>query len=258
LDRHVAAGAGERAALIYDSPVTGQKRTYSYRELRDTVAKLAGMIVANAVTKGNRVIAYMPMIPEAATAMLACARIGAIHSVLFGGFAASYLATRIVDAKPKMILSASCVLSPTESWSTNLCSKTPSRCPATNRQTVWFLQRPQAKAAMIDGRDIDWTQTLATDQPVDCVPVAATDPLYILYTSGTTGQPMGVVGDNGGHAVALHWSMSNLYKVAAGDVYWAASDVGWVVKHSYIFYGPLLAGCSTVMYEGKPVGTCPF
>jgi len=255
LDRHVAAGAGERAALIYDSPVTGQKRTYSYRELCDTVAKLAGILVANGVTKGDRVIAYMPMIPEAAMAMLACARIGAIHSVVFGGFAASELATRIVDAKPKMILSASCGIEPNRvveykpllDDAIELSSHKPSNC--------LILQRPQAEAAMIDGRDIDWAQALAAAQPVDCVPVAATDPLYILYTSGTTGQPKGVVRDNGGHAVALHWSMSNLYNVAAGDVYWAASDVGWVVGHSYIVYGPLLAGCTTVMYEGKPVGT---
>jgi propionyl-CoA synthetase len=255
LDRHVAGGAGERTALIYDSPVTGQKRTYSYLELRDTVAKLAAVLVANGVTKGDRVIVYMPMIPEAAMAMLACARIGAIHSVVFGGFAASELATRIVDAKPKMILSASCGIEPNRvveykpllDDAIELSSHKPSNC--------LILQRPQAAANLVDGRDIEWAQALAAAQPVDCVPVVATDPLYILYTSGTTGQPKGVVRDNGGHAVALHWTMSNLYNVQAGDVYWAASDVGWVVGHSYIVYGPLLAGCTTIMYEGKPVGT---
>ncbi|MEW8561008.1 MAG: propionyl-CoA synthetase [Candidatus Thiodiazotropha sp.] len=255
LDRHVEAGNGDRTALIYDSPVTDQKRSYSYRELRDTVSKLAGAIAAQGVGKGDRVIIYMPMIPEAAIAMLACARIGAIHSVVFGGFAAKELATRIDDSQPKMVLSASCGIEPSRlvaykpllDEAIDIARHKPASCI--------IKQRPQLAAELQDGRDIDWDDALANAEAADCVPVEATDPLYILYTSGTTGQPKGVVRDNGGHAAALLWSMKNIYNVEAGDVYWAASDVGWVVGHSYIVYGPLLAGCTTVIYEGKPVGT---
>ena len=255
LDRHVEAGHGDRNALIYDSPVTDQKITYTYAEMQEKVSKLAGALKAKGVDKGDRVIVYMPMIPEAAIAMLACARIGAIHSVVFGGFSSKELATRIDDSQPKMILSASCGIEPNRlvpykpllDEAINLSQHKPEGCI--------IKQRPQKEAEMIAGRDFDWEQSLAESEPADCVPVAATDPLYILYTSGTTGQPKGVVRDNGGHAVALNWSMKNIYNVEAGDVYWAASDVGWVVGHSYIVYGPLLAGCTTVIYEGKPVGT---
>ncbi|MEW8506930.1 MAG: propionyl-CoA synthetase [Candidatus Thiodiazotropha sp.] len=255
LDRHIEAGHGERTALIYDSPVTERKRSYSYSELRDEVARLAGAIAARGVGKGDRVIIYMPMIPEAAIAMLACARIGAIHSVVFGGFAAKELATRIDDCQPKMVLSASCGIEPSR-----LVDYKPLLDEAIelaeNKPTACIIkQRPQLTAELKDGRDFDWDQALANAEPAECVPVEATDPLYILYTSGTTGQPKGVVRDNGGHAAALLWSMKNIYNVEAGDVYWAASDVGWVVGHSYIVYGPLLAGCTTVIYEGKPVGT---
>jgi len=255
LDRHVEAGRGGQAALIYDSPVTGQQKTYSYAELTDTVARVAGVLRANGVEKGDRVIVYMPMIPEAAISMLACARIGAVHSVVFGGFAANELATRIDDAKPKVILSASCGIEPNRvvQYKPLLDAAIDA---ADHKPTACIIkQRPQAEAALTDGRDQDWDAAFGTAEAAECVPVAATDPLYILYTSGTTGQPKGIVRDNGGHAVALNWSMKAIYNVDAGDVYWAASDVGWVVGHSYIVYGPLLRGCTTVMYEGKPVGT---
>jgi propionyl-CoA synthetase len=255
LDRHVEAGNGERLALIYDSPVTDQKRQYTYREMRDTVAKLAGAIAAQGVGKGDRVIIYMPMIPEAAMAMLACARLGAIHSVVFGGFAAKELATRIDDCQPKMILSASCGIEPSRQVAYKPLLDEAIELSQHRPEHCIILQRPQLKAELQPGRDLDWEQALHQAEPADCVPVPATDPLYILYTSGTTGQPKGVVRDNGGHATAILWSMKNIYNVEAGDVYWAASDVGWVVGHSYIVYGPLLAGCTTVMYEGKPVGT---
>jgi propionyl-CoA synthetase len=255
LDRHVEAGRGDQAALIYDSPVTGQNKTYSYSELRDQVALFAGALRAQGVEKGDRVLIYMPMIPEAAIAMLASARLGAIHSVVFGGFAANELATRINDAKPKVMVSASCGIEPNRvvvykpllDEAIRLSTHKPSACI--------IKARPQAEAGLEAGRDLDWDAAVAAAQPADCVAVEATDPLYILYTSGTTGQPKGVVRDNGGHAVAMHWSMKHIYDVQAGDVYWAASDVGWVVGHSYIVYAPLLAGCTTVMYEGKPVGT---
>ncbi|MBT3091655.1 MAG: propionyl-CoA synthetase [Candidatus Thiodiazotropha endolucinida] len=255
LDRHVEAGNGDRLALIYDSPVTEQKRTYSYSELRDTVARLAGVIASHGVGKGDRVIIYMPMIPEAAIAMLACARIGAIHSVVFGGFAAKELATRIDDCQPKMILSASCGIEPSRLVAYKPLLDEAIDIARHKPTTCIIKQRTQLAAELQDGRDFDWEGSLSQADPVDCVPVEATDPLYILYTSGTTGQPKGVVRDNGGHAAALLWSMKNIYNVEAGDVYWAASDVGWVVGHSYIVYGPLLAGCTTVIYEGKPVGT---
>jgi len=255
LDFHIDNGRGDQAALIYDSPVTDTITKYTFTELRDEVAKVAGVLVSLGVTKGDRVLIYMPMIAEAAMAMLACARIGAVHSVVFGGFAAAELATRINDAKPKVIMSASCGIEvakviaykPLLDEAINLSEAKPEKC--------LIFQRPMAKADMIAGRDLDWAEEIATATPADCVPVAATDPLYILYTSGTTGQPKGVVRDNGGHVVALKWTMKNIYDVEAGDVYWAASDVGWVVGHSYIVYGPLFAGCTTVLFEGKPVGT---
>ncbi len=255
LDRHVDGGRADQPALVYDSPVTDTVRSYTYRELRDEVARVAGALVECGVEKGDTVIIYMPMVPEAVMAMLACARIGAVHSVVFGGFAASELATRIDDAKPNVILSASCGIEPGR-----IVEYRPRLDEAINLSehephTVMMLQRPQGQATMIDGRDIDWAEAVRDASPAPCVPVAATDPLYILYTSGTTGVPKGVVRDNGGHAVALAWSMRALYGVEPGEVYWAASDVGWVVGHSYIVYAPLIHGCTTVLYEGKPVGT---
>ena len=255
VDRHVEMGRGNQAALIYDSPVTGQKQTYTYAELRDAVARFAGTLRAQGVGHGDRVLIYLPMIPEAAIAMLASARLGAVHSVVFGGFAANELATRINDAKPKVIVSASCGIEPNRVvvYKPLLDEAIAS---ATHKPDACIIKaRPQAEAPLMEGRDLDWDSAVAEAQPAACVAVKATDPLYILYTSGTTGQPKGVVRDNGGHAVALHWTMKNIYNVEAGDVYWAASDVGWVVGHSYIVYAPLLAGCTTVMYEGKPVGT---
>ncbi len=255
LDRHVEAGRGEQVALIHDSPVTDSKRQYSYRELRDEVARFAGVLRDLGVEKGDRVLIYMPMIPEAAIAMLATARLGAIHSVVFGGFAANELATRVNDAEPRVIVSASCGIEPNRIVEYKPLLDEAIEIATHKPQHCVIYQRPQASADMIEGRDVDWTQRMAQAQAADCVPVLATDPLYILYTSGTTGQPKGVVRDNGGHAVAMHWSMKHIYNVEAGDVYWAASDVGWVVGHSYIVYGPLLAGCTTIMYEGKPVGT---
>jgi len=255
LDRHVEAGRGQQPALIYDSPVTGTIRSYSYQEFRDLVARFAGALRKQGVEKGDRVVIYMPMVPEAVVAMLACARIGAIHSVVFGGFAPKELATRINDARPKLIVSASCGIEvkrvieykPLLDEAIGMASAKPERCI--------ILQRPQAMAKLMPGRDLDWHAVMETASPVECVPLAATDPLYILYTSGTTGIPKGVVRDHGGHAVAMHWTMRYIYDVRPGDVYWAASDIGWVVGHSYIVYAPLLAGCTTVLYEGKPVGT---
>ena len=255
VDRHVDSGRADQAALIYDSPVTATIKRYTFRELRDETARFAGVLVDQGIKKGDRVIIYMPMVPEAVIAMLACARIGAIHSVVFGGFAGNELAKRIDDAAPRLIVSASCGIEPGRvveykpllDEGIKLSTKKPERCI--------ILQRPQAKAAMTAGRDLDWEEVVAKAKPVDCVPVAATDPLYILYTSGSTGLPKGVVRDNGGHAVALKWSMKNIYGVEPGEVYWAASDVGWVVGHSYIVYAPLLHGCTTILYEGKPVGT---
>jgi propionyl-CoA synthetase len=255
LDLHVERGRGEQAALIYDSPLTGTIRTYTYRELRDEVARCAGALASLGVVKGDRVVIYMPMIPEAVVAMLACARIGAVHSVVFGGFAAPELAKRIADAKPKVIVSASCGVEPGRMIAYKplldeaiaLSPSKPERC--------LIVQRPQLPCALDPARDLDWTEAMAAAQPAGCVPVEATDPLYILYTSGTTGVPKGVVRDNGGHLVALKWSMKNVYGVEPGEVYWAASDIGWVVGHSYIVYGPLFHGCTTILYEGKPVGT---
>ncbi len=255
LDFHVERGRGERIAMIYDSPVTNTIRKYTYKELRDTTARFAGVLKDQGVVKGDRVIIYMPMIPEAAIAMLACARIGAIHSVVFGGFAAKELATRINDAKPKVMVSASCGIEgkkvipykPLLDKAIEFSDAKPEKCI--------IFQRPMETASMIAGRDIDWKTAEAKAQPADCVPLAATDPLYILYTSGTTGQPKGVVRDNGGHMVALKWTMKAIYDIDENDVWWAASDVGWVVGHSYIVYAPLLKGCTTILFEGKPVGT---
>jgi propionyl-CoA synthetase len=255
LDLHVDRGRGKQPALIYDSPVTQTTRVFTYLALRDEVARFAGALRRQGVDKGDRVIIYMPMVPEAVVAMLACARIGAIHSVVFGGFAPKELAARIDDARPKLILSASCGIEvnrvipykPLLDGAIDLAAFKPERC--------LVLQRPQERAPLVPGRDLDWDEALAGAPAADCVPLAATDPLYILYTSGTTGVPKGVVRDNGGHAVALKWSMSNIYGMGAGEVYWAASDIGWVVGHSYIVYAPLLRGCTTILYEGKPVGT---
>ena len=255
VDRHVERGRGEQPAIIYDSAVTDTKRKISYAELLDEVSVFAGALAANGVGKGDRVIVYMPMIPEAIVAVLACARLGAVHSVVFGGFAAAELATRIDDAKPTAIVSGSCGIEPTRiveykpllDEAIELASHKPDRCI--------IFQRPQTTASLVDGRDVDWNDAIAAAEPHDCVTVEATDPLYLLYTSGTTGQPKGIVRDNGGHAVALHWSMKNIYGVDPGEVYWAASDIGWVVGHSYIIYGPLLHGNTTVLFEGKPVGT---
>jgi propionyl-CoA synthetase len=255
LDRHVEGGRGDQPALIYDSPVTGSQARYTYRELRDEVARFAGVLTAQGVERGDRVVIYMPMVPEAVIAMLSCARIGAIHSVVFGGFAAHELASRIEDAKPKVVVSASCGVEPTAlvdykpllDAAIELVDTKPERCIV--------VQRPMLEAELIPERDLDWHGALAQAEPVACVPVEATDPLYILYTSGTTGHPKGIVRDNGGHAVALDWSMKHIYGVEPGEVYWAASDVGWVVGHSYIVYAPLFHGCTTVLYEGKPVGT---
>ncbi|HSB40564.1 MAG TPA: propionyl-CoA synthetase [Methylomirabilota bacterium] len=255
LDLHVERGRGKQPALIYDSPVTRTIRAFTYAELRDEVARFAGALRRQGVERGDRVIIYMPMVPEAVIAMLACARIGAIHSVVFGGFAPKELATRIDDARPKAVLSASCGIEvnrvipykPLLDQAIAMASHKPARC--------LILQRPMETAPLVPGRDVDWEEAVAAASPVECVPVAATDPLYILYTSGTTGIPKGVVRDNGGHAVALKWSMDAVYGMGAGETFWAASDIGWVVGHSYIVYAPLLKGCTTVLYEGKPVGT---
>jgi propionyl-CoA synthetase len=260
VDRHVDSGRGEQAAIIYDSPLAGQKRNISYYRLLTETQVLGGMLRELGVGKGDRVILYMPMVPEAVIGMLACARIGAVHSVVFGGFAARELATRIDDAKPKLILSASCGLEPGRLVAYKPLLDEAIALAAHKPTACLILQRPRARATMVEGRDHDWA-AMRDDALVharsayDCVPVAATDPLYVLYTSGTTGQPKGVVRDNGGHMVALKWSMKNLYGVEPGEVYWAASDVGWVVGHSYIVYAPLLHGCTTILYEGKPVST---
>lgn len=259
LDRHVAGGRADQLALIYDSPVTDQVKTYSYAELTEEVAIFAAVLQDLGVVRGDRVIVYLPMIPEAAIAMLACARIGAVHSVVFGGFAANELATRIDDAQPKVIVSASCGIEPGRvvkykpllDEAISLAAAKPANCV--------IYQRPMEEAGMVEGRDVDWSEAVEamrkTGQRADCAVLEATDPLYILYTSGTTGEPKGVVRDNGGHMVALKWTMKAIYDTEPGQVYWAASDVGWVVGHSYIVYAPLLQGCTTILYEGKPVGT---
>jgi propionyl-CoA synthetase len=255
LDLHVEQGRGEQTALIYDSPVTDSKRSYTYAQLLDEVSRFAGVLAAQGVEKGDRVIVYMPMVPEALISMLACARLGAVHSVVFGGFASNELAVRIDDAAPKAIVSASCGVEPARvvpykpllDQAIELAEHKPDCCV--------ILHRPMQEASLVEGRDLDWEEAMASAEPVPCVPVNANHPLYILYTSGTTGQPKGVVRDTGGSIVALKWTMKNVYNVEPGDVYWAASDVGWVVGHSYIVYGPLFNGNTTVIYEGKPVGT---
>ena len=255
LDRHADGEAANRTALIYDSAMTGAVREFTYAELRDRVAQLAGAMRAAGLGKGDRALIYMPMIPEAVMAMLACARLGVIHSVVFGGFAARELATRITDAGPKLVLTASCGLEPNR-----VVAYKPLLDEALEQadhapELVVLLQRPELRAQLKPQGELDWQEFVRDAEPADCVAVQATDPLYILYTSGTTGQPKGIVRDNGGHAVALHWSMQALYGISPGDVFWAASDIGWVVGHSYIVYGPLLAGATSVLYEGKPVGT---
>ncbi|MDV2988697.1 MAG: propionyl-CoA synthetase [Dehalogenimonas sp.] len=255
VDAHVNAGRGEQTAVIYDSPVTNTITKYTYAQLLDKVAKFAGVLVNNGVVKGDRVIIYMPMIPETVIAMLACARIGAVHSVVFGGFAPQELAVRINDAQPKLILSASCGIEgarvieykPLLDRAMDLATYKPDKCI--------IFQRPQVRSNLFEGRDLDWAEQEQHAEHVGCTMVKSTDPLYILYTSGTTGIPKGIVRDNGGHAVALKWTMKNIYNVEPGDVFWAGSDVGWVVGHSYIVYAPLLYGCTTVLYEGKPIGT---
>ncbi len=255
LDYHVENGRGDQIALIYDSPVTSQQRKFTYAELRDEVARCAGMLRQYGVAKGDRVVIYLPMIPQALISMLACARLGAVHSVVFGGFAPPELAVRLDDATPKVLLTASCGIEinrvieykPIVDAAIDMAQHKPGTCVV--------LQRPQAKAELQPGRDIDWQEAVAVAEPADCVPVKGSDPLYILYTSGTTGKPKGVVRENGGHAVAMKYSMSAIYDIEPGEVYWAASDVGWVVGHSYIVYGPLIHGCTTILYEGKPIMT---
>jgi propionyl-CoA synthetase len=255
VDRHVERGRGKQRALVYDSPLTGIVRAFTYAELRDRIARLAGALRALGVQKGDRVIIYMPGVPDAVCGMLACARLGAVHSVVFGGFAPRELATRIDDARPRAILTASCGVEPARvveykpllDRAIEMAAHKPAHC--------LVLQREQARASLVPGRDIDWDEAVAAAAPAECVPVAATDPLYIHYTSGTTGIPKGVVRDNGGHAVALRWSMEHVFACGAGETFWAASDIGWTVGHGYIVYGPLLAGATTILYEGKPVGT---
>jgi len=255
VDRHVENGRGEQTAIIYDSPVTGTVRKISYRELQEQVATFAGALKAQGITKGDTVIIYMPMIPEAAVAMLACARLGAVHSVVFGGFAAHELAIRIDHAKPRAIIIASGAIEGKKTLAYKPLVDSAIEQSDHKPEKCIVFQREMVTAELQPGRDLDWAAIVREAAPADCVPVAATDPLYILYTSGTTGMPKGVMRDNGGHAVALKWSMKNIYNVQPGDVYWAASDVGWVVGHSYIIYGPLLHGCTTIIYEGKPIGT---
>ena len=259
LDRHVAAGRGDQAALIYDSPVTGAKRTLTYAQMLKEVSTLAAVLQDLGVGKGDRVLIYMPMVPEAIGAMLACARIGAIHSVVFGGFAAKELATRIEDAEPKVILAASCGIEPNRVVAYKPLLDLAISMSAVKPERCLVLQRPEGPGSLTEGRDLDWAAACAAaanaGKSAPCADMAATDPLYILYTSGTTGKPKGVVRDIGGYMVALDWSMKNLYGIAPGEVFWTASDIGWVVGHSYIVYGPLIHGATTLVYEGKPVGT---
>jgi propionyl-CoA synthetase len=257
LDRHVVHGHGDRTALIYDSAVTGTQQSFSYADLLERVAAFAGALRALGVDRGDRVVIYMPMIPEAVVAMLACARLGAVHSVVFGGFAPNELAVRIDDARPKVVVAASCGIEPSRVVEYKPIIDRALERAAHQPDAVVVKQRPQARAPMVEPRDLDWDLLLeaGTREPAECVEVAATDPLYVLYTSGTTGRPKGIVRDNGGHAVAMAWSLPNVYDVHEGEVWWTASDVGWVVGHSYIVYAPLINGCTTVLFEGKPVGT---
>jgi propionyl-CoA synthetase len=259
LDRHVRDGRGDQAALVYDSPVTGTTATFTYVELLDRVARFAGALAGLGVEKGDRVLVYMPMVPEAVVAMLACARLGAIHSVVFGGFAPAELSARVDDARPKVVVSASCGIEPTRVVEYLPMLRAALQRSSHTPESVVVLQREQAPADVgahdTDWEEMTWDEIAADAEPADCVSVEATDPLYILYTSGTTGRPKGIVRDNGGHAVALRWSMENVYDIGPGDVWFTASDVGWVVGHSYIVYAPLLTGATTVLYEGKPVGT---
>ncbi|WP_370207236.1 AMP-binding protein, partial [Pararhodobacter marinus] len=255
VDRHVEAGRGDQLAIIHDSPITHSTKGITYRELRDRVASLAGALRAKGVEKGDRVIIYMPMIPEALEAMLACARLGAVHSVVFGGFAAHELAVRIDDCQPKAIIAASCGLEPGRVVHYKPLLDGAIEAARHKPDFTVIFQREQEVAKLTEGRDVAWHTFQYGVEPADCVPVSGDHPAYILYTSGTTGQPKGVVRPTAGHLVALNWSMKGLYNVEAGDVFWAASDVGWVVGHSYICYGPLIAGCTTIVFEGKPVGT---
>jgi propionyl-CoA synthetase len=258
LDRHVASGRGDQPALIYDSPVTDTVRVYTYSELLDQTARFAGALRGLGVGKGDRVVVYLPMVPEAVITMLACARLGAVHSVVFGGFAPHELAVRIDDVRPKLVVTASCGIEPTRIVEYMPMLEDAIAMAAHPPQHCVVVQRDRHRCDIVKGRDCEWDELMAPDAgfvPADAVAVAATDPLYVLYTSGTTGKPKGIVRDNGGHAVALLWSMRHIYDIAPGDVFWAASDVGWVVGHSYIVYAPLLAGATTVLYEGKPVGT---
>ncbi|PKP62204.1 MAG: propionyl-CoA synthetase, partial [Alphaproteobacteria bacterium HGW-Alphaproteobacteria-8] len=255
VDRHVAAGHGARLAVIHDSPVTGTKTEITYAELQERVARLGGALESLGVVKGDRVLIYMPMIPEALVAMLACARIGAIHSVVFGGFAANELAVRIDDAEPKAVLSASCGVEPGRIVPYKPLLDSAIALARHKPAFTVIKQRPQAAAALAEGRDHDWDALVASAPFSECAPVGGAEPIYILYTSGTTGAPKGVVRASGGHMVALAWSMKNIYDIGAGEVFWAASDVGWVVGHSYIVYAPLIVGATTILFEGKPVGT---
>ena len=255
VDVHVNAGRGDQAAVIHDSPVTQTQRSISYKELLDEVSRFAGVLSTQGVAKGDRVIIYMPMVPEALVAMLACARIGAIHCVVFGGFASKELAVRIDDATPRVIVSASCGVEPSRLVAYKPLLDKAIELAEWKPDSCVILQRPMLAAELVEGRDLDWREAMDAAEPVDCIPVDANHPLYILYTSGTTGQPKGVVRDTGGGIVSLKWTMSNIYNVQPGDVYWAASDIGWIVGHSYIVYGPLFNGNTTVIYEGKPVGT---
>ena len=255
VDRHVENGRAAQTALIYDSPITGAKDFITFQQLRDKTALLAGALLAKGVTKGDRVIIYMPMVPEAVIAMLACARIGAIHSVVFGGFAANELAVRIDDAQPKAILAASCGIEPGRIIAYKPLIDEAIEIAQHKPETVLILQREQLKAELLEGRDHDWFESQRGVEPADCIPVEGNHPAYILYTSGTTGAPKGVVRPTAGHLVALNWSMKNIYNVDPGDVFWAASDVGWVVGHSYICYAPLIHGNTTIIFEGKPIGT---
>ncbi|MEM1352790.1 MAG: propionyl-CoA synthetase [Pseudomonadota bacterium] len=255
VDRHVEAGRSDQAAIVYDSPITGAKSSWSFSELQDKVARLAGALVAQGVSKGDRVIVYMPMVPEALVAMLACARIGAIHSVVFGGFAANELAVRIDDCQPKVILAASCGLEPGRVVHYKPLLDGAIELAAHKPEVCIILQRPEEPAELVPGRDLDWDAAQEGVPAVECVPVEGNHPAYILYTSGTTGAPKGVVRPTAGHLVALNWTMKNIYQCDPGDVFWAASDVGWVVGHSYICYAPLVHGNTTIVFEGKPVGT---